>query len=62
MLLWFLIGFFTTKSTKDTKVLEYKIPNFVIFVFFVVNTSSQQSWKYGTYRAGTGMTVPFSML
>jgi len=35
------IGFFTTKRTKDTKVLEYKIPNFVVFVSFVVNTSSQ---------------------
>jgi len=38
MVFKFQIGFFTTKRTK---VLEYKIPNFVIFVPFVVNTSSK---------------------
>jgi len=43
---------FTTKSTKDTKVLDKKTPNFVLFalrpkaygrrvVSFVVKTSSQ---------------------
>jgi len=33
--------FFTTKSTKDTKVPDKKTPNFVLFVSFVVKTSSQ---------------------
>ena len=27
---------FTTKSTKDTKVSENHVPNFVLFVSFVV--------------------------
>ena len=32
---------FTTKITKDTKGLDNQIPNFVLFVSFVVKTSSQ---------------------
>jgi hypothetical protein len=35
----------TTKSTKDAKVGKTKTPNFVLFVSFVVKTSSQQKWK-----------------
>jgi hypothetical protein len=29
---------FTTKITKDTKGLDDEVPNFVLFVSFVVNT------------------------
>ena len=32
---------FTTKSTRDTKGSMTRIPNFVLFVSFVVKSSSQ---------------------
>jgi hypothetical protein len=33
-----VFGFLTTKFTKDTKGLDHKTPNFVLFVSFVVQT------------------------